>query len=92
MGVAPALNIGTKVAIAEPVHGSAPDIVGKGVANPAGAILSAALLCQYYWHLPEAAERIEQAVYSTLSQGICTPDLGGSASTNDILAAVLAAL
>ncbi|MBU6360468.1 MAG: isocitrate/isopropylmalate dehydrogenase family protein [Chloroflexi bacterium] len=92
MGVAPALNIGTKVAIAEPVHGSAPDIVGKGVANPAGAILSAALLCQYYWHLPGAAERIEQAVYSTLSQGICTPDLGGSASTNDILAAVLAAL
>ena len=92
MGVAPALNIGTKVAIAEPVHGSAPDIVGKGMANPAGAILSAALLCQYYWHLPEAAERIEQAVYSTLSQGICTPDLGGSASTSDVLTAVLAAL
>lgn len=92
MGVAPALNIGTNVAIAEPVHGSAPDIVGKGVANPAGAILSAALLCQYHWHLPAAAERIEQAVYSTLSQGICTPDLGGSASTNDVLAAVLAAL
>lgn len=92
MGVAPALNLGAQVAIAEPVHGSAPDIVGKGIANPAGAILSAALLCQYHWRLPEAAERIEQATFSVLSKGICTPDLGGKASTQEVLKAILAAL
>jgi homoisocitrate dehydrogenase len=92
MGVAPALNIGSRVAIAEPVHGSAPDIMGKGIANPCGAILSAAQLCRHHWHLPALADRIEQAVYAVITANICTPDLGGNASTSDVLNAILARL
>ena len=62
MGLAPSINWGESVALAEPVHGSAPDIAGKGIANPIASILSAALLARYAWGLPEAAERIEGAV------------------------------
>jgi len=92
MGVAPALNIGTDVAIAEPVHGSAPDIAGKGIANPAGAILSAALLLRHRWGREADAERVERAVFETLSSGTCTPDLGGQATTGDVAAAILGKL
>lgn len=62
MGLAPSINWGEGVALAEPVHGSAPDIAGKGIANPIAAILSAALLARYAWNLTGAAERIEAAV------------------------------
>lgn len=89
MGVAPSLNLGASVAIAEPVHGSAPDIAGKGIANPCGAILSAALLARNHWKLPEVADRIERAVYGTIESGIRTPDLGGQATTQDIAAEIL---
>ncbi|MCU0513174.1 MAG: isocitrate/isopropylmalate dehydrogenase family protein, partial [Anaerolineae bacterium] len=63
LGLAPALNLGDDIAIAEPVHGSAPDIAGQGSANPTAAILSIAMLVRYYWKQGEAADRIEQAVY-----------------------------
>ena len=89
MGVAPALNLGARVAVAEPVHGSAPDIAGKGIANPAGAILSAGLLLRHHWHRPDEADRIEQAVYGAIEQGCRTPDLGGHATTRDMMEAVL---
>ena len=92
MGVAPALNIGTNVAIAEPVHGSAPDIAGKGIANPAGAILSAAMLLKYHWQRPSEAARVEQAVFSALESGVCTPDLDGKSTTRQVTDAVLARL
>lgn len=92
MGVAPALNIGTQVAIAEPVHGSAPDIAGQGIANPCGAILSAALLLRYHWKKVDAAMRIEQAVYAALESGVRTPDLEGKATTRQMTDAVLARL
>ena len=69
MGLAPSLNWGPAAAIAEPVHGSAPDIAGKGIANPVAAVLSGALLARYVWELPEAAERIEGAVRAALEQG-----------------------
>jgi homoisocitrate dehydrogenase len=92
MGVAPALNIGADVAIAEPVHGSAPDIAGQGIANPAGAILSAALLLRHHWRLPEVAERVEQAVYTALESGVRTPDLGGEATTKHVLDKVVETL
>jgi homoisocitrate dehydrogenase len=69
MGLAPSLNWGDGLAIAEPVHGSAPDIAGKGIANPIAAILSAALLVRYVWNLPEIANRIENAVSAALSSG-----------------------
>ena len=92
MGVAPALNLGEGVAIAEPVHGSAPDIAGKGVANPAGAILSAALLLRHHWARPEAADQLEMAVFTALAAGARTPDLGGTATTRSVTDAVLGEL
>jgi homoisocitrate dehydrogenase len=70
MGLAPSLNWGTGAAIAEPVHGSAPDIAGKGIANPIASILSGALLARYIWNLPEAALRIETAVHGALQAGL----------------------
>lgn len=75
LGLAPALNLGEDVAIAEPVHGSAPDIAGKGIANPTAAILSAAMLVRYHWKLPEIAARIENAIHETLQAGIYTADI-----------------
>jgi homoisocitrate dehydrogenase len=92
MGVAPSLNIGAKVAIAEPVHGSAPDIAGKGVANPAGAILASAMLLHHHWHRAELAARVEQAVVGAIEAGARTPDLGGNASTREVVDAVIARL
>lgn len=75
IGMAPALNLGDTYAIAEPVHGSAPDIAGKGIANPTAAILSSALLIRHYWHRVDEAERIETAVRRTLEQGAFTADV-----------------
>jgi homoisocitrate dehydrogenase len=89
MGVAPALNLGDQVAIAEPVHGSAPDIAGQGIANPIGAILSVALLLRYHWKQIGAAERIEQAVYSAIAAGYRTRDLDGTATTRQVADAIL---
>ena len=87
LGVAPSANIGPAVAVFEPVHGSAPDIAGQGVANPVGAILSAAMLLD---HLGEAgaAERVRQAVEATVAAGVCTPDLGGHTGTREVVEAV----
>ena len=72
----------------EPVHGSAPDIAGKGIANPTGMILSAALLLREAGQ-DAAALRIEEAVAAALAAGVHTRDLGGSASTGEMGAAVL---
>ena len=71
--MAPSLNWGNNIAVAEPVHGSAPDIAGKGIANPIAAILSGALLVQYIWGQPKAAKKIKEAVNQTLSQNIGNP-------------------
>ncbi len=89
MGMAPSLNLGDRIAIAEPVHGSAPDIAGKGIANPCGAILSAALLARHYWQLTEVADRLEQAVYGAIESGARTPDLGGQATTREVTTEIL---
>jgi homoisocitrate dehydrogenase len=88
LGVAPSANLGERVAVFEPVHGSAPDIAGKGVANPIGAILSAAMLLD---HIGErtAALRVQAAVRQTLLEGVLTQDLGGKASTDEVTQAVL---
>lgn len=75
LGLSPALNLGDGVAIAEPVHGSAPDIAGKGIANPTAAILSAAMLVRYHWQRPDDAQRIEDAVYTVLHDGSVTRDI-----------------
>jgi homoisocitrate dehydrogenase len=84
LGMAPSLNWGDEVAVAEPVHGSAPDIAGKGVANPIAAILSGALLAQLVWQDGKAAARIESAVFDMLASNF---DL--SAGTAAIKDAVL---
>jgi homoisocitrate dehydrogenase len=62
---APSLNLGESVALAEPVHGSAPDIAGTGQADPSAAILSLALLCRLHWELPDVAEALESQVSPT---------------------------
>jgi 3-isopropylmalate dehydrogenase len=66
---------GTRVGLYEPIHGSAPDIAGKGIANPLGTILSAALLLRYSLGLEEEARAVEAAVYSVLEDGYVTGDL-----------------
>lgn len=68
LGLAPSLNWGDNIAVAEPVHGSAPDIAGQGVANPIAAILSGALLARFVWGDERGAVRVETAVHQTLAQ------------------------
>ncbi|MBY5035260.1 3-isopropylmalate dehydrogenase [Streptococcus gallolyticus] len=73
----------------EPIHGSAPDIAGKGVANPISMILSVAMMLRESFGQIAGAEQIENAVEKTLSQGILTRDLGGSASTSQMTEAII---
>jgi tartrate dehydrogenase/decarboxylase/D-malate dehydrogenase len=74
----------------EPVHGSAPDIAGKGIANPLAAMVSAAMMLDHLG-LTAAAEKMDAAIQSVLAEGkIRTPDLGGTSSTSDVASAVLA--
>jgi 3-isopropylmalate dehydrogenase len=77
------LGIGT-VGLYEPVHGSAPDIAGKGWANPMATVLSAAMMLRYSLGAPEAAGRLETAVSETLNQGARGRDLGGKLGTREI--------
>jgi isocitrate dehydrogenase (NAD+) len=83
LGLAPGANIGTKAAIFEAVHGSAPDIAGKGLANPSAQLLAAAMMCD---HIGEraAGEKIRAAIrHVIVDQNIRTGDLGGKASTRE---------
>ena len=91
LGLAPSANIGERHAIFEPVHGSAPDIAGRGIANPTAAILSAAMMLEYLGE-SETAARIDAAVDATLREGPLTGDLGGKADTATFTNAVLAHL
>jgi len=75
LGMLPSATIGGKVNLYEPVHGSAPDIAGKGLANPLGAILTAALILRYSAGLEAEAAAVEAAVRKVLEQGFRTPDL-----------------
>ena len=76
----------------EPVHGSAPDIAGKGLANPLAATLSAGLMLDHLG-MPDAARALHAAVTKVLAAGrVRTPDLGGTATTEQVGEAVLAAL
>jgi 3-isopropylmalate dehydrogenase len=75
LGMLPSASIGGKVGLYEPVHGSAPDIAGKGVANPLGAIASAALLLRYTCKLEREAKALEDAISKALADGYGTPDL-----------------
>jgi 3-isopropylmalate dehydrogenase len=82
MGMLPSASLGSGgPGLYEPIHGSAPDIAGKGIANPIGTILSAALLLRYSLKLEQEAQLIEQAVEAVITAGCCTADLGGTLST-----------
>ncbi|MFB6309235.1 MAG: isocitrate/isopropylmalate family dehydrogenase [Haloarculaceae archaeon] len=88
LGLLPSANVGPDNALFEPVHGSAPDIAGEGIANPSAMILSAAMLLDHLGY-DEAGDRVRAAVETVLAEGPRTPDLGGSASTDDVTAAVV---
>jgi isocitrate dehydrogenase (NAD+) len=88
LGLAPGANIGTKAAIFEAVHGSAPDIAGQGVANPTALMLAAAMMLDHIGEL-EAAGRLRRAIETVIvKDNLRTKDLGGSASTADFARAV----
>ncbi|MCZ7356985.1 MAG: isocitrate/isopropylmalate family dehydrogenase [Candidatus Methanoperedens sp.] len=87
LGLCPSANIGDCYALFEPIHGSAPDIAGKGIANPIAAILSVRMMLEWAGKAREA-ESINRAVDDVLKRGIVTPDLGGSNSTADVSNAV----
>ena len=82
MGMLPSASIGDGgPGLYEPIHGSAPDIAGMGIANPVGTILSSAMLLRHSLGLPAEAEAIESAVHAAIADGCRTKDLGGSLST-----------
>ena len=92
LGLVPGANIGERYAVFEAVHGSAPDIAGKGLANPIAIIRSAALLLDHIGHR-EAARRVEASVERTLARGKgLTRDLGGDGTTRSITTAIIANL
>ena len=92
LGMAPAGNIGKDAAIFEAVHGSAPDIAGKGIANPLALVLSAAMMLDYVGH-QDKAKRIRDAVDRTLvTDNIRTGDLGGKANTKEFTKAIISRL
>lgn len=91
IGIAPSANLnpeGTSPSLFEPIHGSAPDIAGEGVANPAGAIWAGALMLDHVGY-PDAGERVLSALEVTLESDTKTRDLGGTASTDEMTDAVL---
>ena len=91
LGVTPGANIGDGVAVFEAVHGSAPDIAGKNLANPTALLCSAVLMLRHL-DKDDVADRVMNAIRQTLSDGVRTGDLGGSASTTEYTEAVVARL
>jgi len=87
LGVAPSANIGEKTGIFEPVHGSAPRLAGKNIANPTAMILSTTLMLKHLNHRKQATI-IEKALKKTLKKGIKTPDLGGKHTTTQVAKAI----
>ncbi|MCQ8277864.1 isocitrate/isopropylmalate family dehydrogenase [Acetobacteraceae bacterium KSS8] len=88
LGMAPGANIGENAAIFEAVHGSAPDIAGKGVANPLAMLLSTELMLRHVGRI-DLAERLTKAIDTVLANGLRTRDLGGTAGTRDVADAIL---
>ena len=89
LGMAPGANIGEHAAIFEAVHGSAPDIAGKGIANPLALLLAAAMMIEHVGK-PDMARRLRTAIDNVLrDDGVRTGDLGGKASTADITRAIV---
>jgi isopropylmalate/isohomocitrate dehydrogenase-like protein len=92
LGLAPSANIGADYALFEPVHGSAPALAGRGIANPMAAMLASKMMLDYLGE-NRWAERIENAIVNVLEEGkVLTPDLGGSSSTKQVTDAIIDAL
>jgi len=94
IGIAPSANLnpdGAFPSLFEPVHGSAPDIAGKGIANPIGQIWSGAMMLEHLGH-PDAAAAVMRAIELVLAEGPRTPDMGGTATTIEVGKAVASAL
>lgn len=92
LGLAPSANIGADYGLFEPVHGSAPRLAGKAIANPMAAIMASKMMLDYLGET-EWAERVEKAVVTVLEEGkVLTPDLGGSSSTKQVTDAIIKAL
>jgi len=92
LGLAPSANIGADYALFEPVHGSAPALAGRGIANPMAAILASKMMLDYLGE-NRWAERIEDAIVNVLEEAkVLTPDLGGSSSTTQVTDAIIDAL
>jgi isocitrate dehydrogenase (NAD+) len=90
LGLTPGANIGDEAAVFEAVHGSAPDIAGKGVANPLAVVMSGVMMLNHI-HEEERAERVKAAYNAVLAEGkVLTRDLGGSAGTNEFADALIA--
>jgi len=90
IGMLPSASLGDgRRGLYEPIHGSAPDIAGRGIANPYGTILSVAMLLRHSLHAEEAAQSVERAVAAAIDAGVFTPDLGGKASTAECGTAVV---
>jgi 3-isopropylmalate dehydrogenase len=92
IGMLPSASLGEHTGLYEPVHGSAPDIAGKGIANPLGAILSAAMMLRHSFGLEKEAKAVEDAVRKTIDAGVRPRDLKGNASTSEVGQAVIQAL
>ncbi len=90
IGLAPSSSLGaSRPGLYEAIHGSAPDIAGKGIANPTAMVLTLAMMLRDLDQV-EAADAVEHAAIHCLEHGPTTPDLGGSASTNEVGAAIAA--
>jgi homoisocitrate dehydrogenase len=89
LGLVPSANVGDGIVIGEPCHGSAPDIEGKGIANPVATIRSVGVMLEFL-NLPDAANAIYKAVDAALAEGkYISPDLGGQAKTEEVLQDVI---
>nr|MDO8078197.1 isocitrate/isopropylmalate dehydrogenase family protein [Candidatus Freyarchaeota archaeon] len=89
LGMAPSACIGDRYAYFEPVHGSAPDIAGKGIANPTASILSSVMMLEYLG-MRDKAEELENAVKEVYKEGkVLTPDMGGNSKTSDVTEAII---
>ncbi|MCG1003853.1 MULTISPECIES: isocitrate/isopropylmalate dehydrogenase family protein [Halobacterium] len=88
LGLLPSANVGEERGLFEPVHGTAPDIAGEGVANPGATVLSAAMLLEFLGY-DEDGQRVRDAVEGVLADGPRTPDLGGDATTEQVGDAIL---
>jgi len=92
LGVVPSANVGEGMALFEAVHGTAPDIAGKGIANPTALLMSAIMMLRYLDE-EEAAKRAEAALASVYREGrTLTPDVGGKATTAEFTQAIIRAM